>query len=393
MPARRSRGDGGLSWDDSRKRWVASMTVGYTPQGKRIVKRGSGRTKTEAQRKLREIIRDYEDGQVTSGKGYNVAQAVRDWLAFGLSGKDEDTIAKCKILAETHVIPALGARQLVKLSADDVDRWLADRAKILSTRSLYEMRSVLKRSVTRAQARDKVKRNVVLLCEVPRGTEGRPSKSLTFGQAEALLTAAAGTPLHAYIVVSLLTGARTEELRPLTWSHVDLDGDPANGIPPNMMVWRSVRAGGDTKTRKSRRTIALPVRCVTVLREQLVQVVTLKAEAGSAWREHDLVFPSRSGTVADAANVRRSFRKVTAAAGLSPDDWTPRELRHSFVSLLSDAGVPIERISQLVGHSGTTVTEEVYRKQIRPVITEGAEVMDRLFSRESPAEGETASDA
>jgi Arm DNA-binding domain len=62
MTARRSRGDGGLSWDDARQRWVASVTVGYTPSGKRIVKRGRGRTKTEAQRKLREIIRDYEDG-------------------------------------------------------------------------------------------------------------------------------------------------------------------------------------------------------------------------------------------------------------------------------------------------------------------------------------------
>lgn len=393
MPPRRGRGDGGMSWDDGRKRWIVSVTVGYTPEGKRIVKRASAKTKTEAQRKLREIIREHEDGQVTSGKSYTVAQAVRDWLAFGLSGKDADTIVKCKILAETHVIPALGARQLVKLSADDVDRWLADKAKILSTRSLYEVRSVLKRSVTRAQARDKVKRNVVLLCEVPQGTEGRPSKSLTLDQAEALLSAAAASPLHAYIVVSLLTGARTEELRPLTWSHVDLDGDPANHIPPSIMVWRSVRAGGDTKTRKSRRTIALPGRCVSVLREHHALVVKLKADAGHAWQEHDLVFPSRSGTVADAANVRRAFRKVTAAAGLDPAAWTPRELRHSFVSLMSDAGVPLERISQLVGHSGTTVTEEVYRHQIRPVITEGAEVMDRLFPRESPEEDDSTSDA
>jgi integrase len=66
-------------------------------------------------------------------------------------------------------------------------------------------------------------------------------------QAEALLAAAENTSLHAYIVVSLLTGARTEELRALTWSYVDLDSDP-----PFIMVWRSVRAGGDTKTRKSR---------------------------------------------------------------------------------------------------------------------------------------------
>ena len=58
--------------------------------------------------------------------------------------------------------------------------------------------------------------------------------------------------------------------------------------------------------------------------------------------------------------------------------WTPRELRHSFVSLLSDAGVPLEEISQ-VGHSGTTVTELVYRHQLKPVIQSGGTVMDRLF--------------
>jgi len=64
--------------------------------------------------------------------------------------------------------------------------------------------------------------------------------------------------MGAYVLVSLLTGARTEELRALTWSHVDLTGslhtDPP--IPAHIRVWRSVRAGGDTKTRASRRTLA-----------------------------------------------------------------------------------------------------------------------------------------
>jgi integrase len=80
-------------------------------------------------------------------------------------------------------------------------------------------------------------------------------------------------------------------------------------------------------------------------------------------------------------HVLRSFRKVVAAAGLTPGKWTPRELRHSFVSLPSDAGVPIEQISRLVGHSGTTTTETIYRKQIRPVIVHGADAMDRIFPR------------
>ena len=313
MPARRSRGDGGLSWDSARQRWVASVTVGYTASGKRIFKRARGRTKSEAQRKLKEMVRDYEDGLVIGGYGYTVADAVRDWLAFGLSGRDSNTITKCTILANTHIMPALGARKLRDLSADDVDRWLAGRAQIVSTRTLREVRSVLKRAITRAQARDKVKRNVVMLCDIPQGRTGRPSKSLTLTQAEALLAAAENTSLHAYIVLSLLTGARTEELRALTWSYVDLDSDP-----PFIMVWRSVRAGGETKTRKSRRTLKLPQRCVDVLRDHQKRQDQISKAAGDKWHDNDLVFPSRVGTLADASHVRRSFRTVVAAAGLDP---------------------------------------------------------------------------
>ena len=90
----------------------------------------------------------------------------------------------------------------------------------------------------------------------------------------------------------------------------------------------------------------------------------------------------RSGQDSDAANVRRDFRRALALVpGLDPTEWTPRELRHSFVSVLSDAGVPLEQISQLVGHSGTTVTELVYRHQLRPVVQTGATVMDKLFDQ------------
>jgi site-specific recombinase XerD len=96
------------------------------------------------------------------------------------------------------------------------------------------------------------------------------------------------------------------------------------------------------------------------------------------------VFITATGGALDAANVRRQFRQVVKAAGLSPREWTPRELRHSFVSLLSDDGVPVERISLLVGHSGTSVTEAVYRHQIRPVIQDGAQAMDRIFPEEEP---------
>jgi site-specific recombinase XerD len=92
-----------------------------------------------------------------------------------------------------------------------------------------------------------------------------------------------------------------------------------------------------------------------------------------------LVFVTSTGRPLEARNVRRDFRKVVDAAGLAGKGWAPRELRHSFVSLLSDARVPIENISRLVGHRSTMVTETIYRKQLRPVIEGGAEVMDRIF--------------
>jgi integrase len=144
-------------------------------------------------------------------------------------------------------------------------------------------------------------------------------------------------------------------------------------VPPHIEVWRSVRSDGDTKTRKSRRTLALPARCIEALRKQRAQQAADRLAAGGRWHESGLVFTTALGTAMDAANVRRDFRRaLDLVPGLDPKDWTPRELRHSFVSLLSDAGVPAEEISRLVGHSGTSVTELVYRHQIRPVIQTGA---------------------
>ena len=61
-------------------------------------------------------------------------------------------------------------------------------------------------------------------------------------------------------------------------------------------------------------------------------------------------------------------------------DWVPREMRHTFVSLLSSNGMAVEDIADLVGHRGTATTETVYRKAIVPELRRGAEVMDRLFT-------------
>ena len=201
-----------------------------------------------------------------------------------------------------------------------------------------------------------------------------PSKSLTLDQADAVLAAAAGTSMPAYVVLSLLTGARTEELRALTWSHLDLDGNP-----PSIELWHSLRAGGDTKTRWSRRTLELADRCVEALQLHRREQVEMRVRAGASWQDLDLVFSTKAGTELDAANVRRAFRRIVAAAGLDPQTWTPRELRHSSSRCCPALACQWKTSRIWSDTQAPVVTEKVYRKELRPVLTRGARTMNELF--------------
>jgi integrase len=108
-----------------------------------------------------------------------------------------------------------------------------------------------------------------------------------------------------------------------------------------------------------------------------------RAQVGGRWQDTGLVFTTHLGAALDAGNIRKMFKRVCRAAGIG-DGWTPRELRTSFVSLMSHHGVSIEEIARLAGHASTRTTEVVYRRELRPVITTGAEVMDEVFGGASP---------
>jgi integrase len=103
-------------------------------------------------------------------------------------------------------------------------------------------------------------------------------------------------------------------------------------------------------------------------------------EAGDAWHASNLVFCHENGTVytSDALNWR--FSKMTRKAGIG--HWHAHEGRHTAVSIMSSNGVPIQEISDTVGHKSTHVTETVYRHVIVPAIRGGATVMDSVFGAE-----------
>ena len=321
----------------------------------------------------------------------------QDWLAHGLDGRSPKTVTKNRNVLEP-ILKVIGARKLRDLTAADVRQALAAMAAGYSTAAVSMGHLALKRAIRHAEASDLVARNVAILADTPKGQHGRPSKSLTLDQAAAVITAARTLPvmelrpglkdvrrpaelMHSYITLSLLCGLRTEEARALRWAHVDLDGDPEARppVPPHVAVWRSVRVHGETKTERSRRTLGLPAAAVQALHAWSRSQAGERLAAGDDWQDTGLVFTSHLGAALDAGNVRKMFKRVCAEAGVG-EGWTPRELRTSFVSLMSHQGVSIEEIARLVGHATTRTTEIVYRRELRPVITTGAEIMDHLFT-------------
>ena len=205
------------------------------------------------------------------------------------------------------------------------------------------------------------------------------------------------------MALSLLSGIRTEEARALRWDHVVRWMGDAEGWQPvtsggfggadgeeeryAIYVWRAQRHGGDTKTGKSRRTLALPRRCVDALRGHHKLQAEDRLRAGGLWHDHGLVFASAVGTPLNASNIIRAFQGLTEKAGLGKA-WAPREMRHTFVLVLSANGVPVESISLLAGHDRTSTTELVYRHELRPALTQGAEVMDTIFGLPASAQAE-----
>jgi integrase len=98
---------------------------------------------------------------------------------------------------------------------------------------------------------------------------------------------------------------------------------------------------------------------------------------GERYADNGVVFATRTGRLVHASVVERGFDRLCAKAGIG--HWQLRELRHTYVSQLSHAGIDIEVISDAVGHKNSTITRTVYARGIADVITQPGDVMDRIY--------------
>lgn len=374
MGRRRGHGEGSI-YKRSDKRWCGSVDLGWQ-DGKRRRKNVYGSTQAEVKEKILEVRAAQAAGLPIANDRLTVEQQLLRWLELLPEHLSPNTVDNYRWAVHNHLIPALGKHRLRDLTPTDVTEFLKRKHELgLARSSCYRLRSVLVKAVRQAEIDNVVQRNVAALSSnVAVGV--KPGRSLTEEEATALLKAFKGQRLEALFTLMLTMGLRPGEASGLTWEHIDMDLGVLH-VRQSLKLQRGQLTLGDVKTPKSRRSLSMPAIATSAIRQHRKRQLEDRMRAGSLWRDSDLVFTTELGTPIDPANLRRSLTQITTATDLG--HWTPNELRHSAVSLLSAAGVPIEEIADVVGHDGFRMTTGIYRHVLSPVISAGASPMDEMF--------------
>ena len=376
MTRARVNGEGSIFQRKSDGRWIGTVTVGWR-DGKQLRKVVSAKTAQEARAKLDVLRATVGTGIVTSNK-VTVDVLLDRWFDDVLSGQvAPNTADNYRTIANRHLRPMLGKRPVAKLTTTEIDRLLAaKRAAGLSVSTVRRIRSVLAQALTQAQRWEMVGRNVATLSTAPkaRRTEGR---SLTVADANRLFAVLKGHRLEALYVTMLGTGLRRGEALGLRWEDVDLSG--AVVVVRHQLKREAGRLVlGDVKTTSSRRAVNLPGFVVASLRAHKKRQTTERLAAGPVWRDSGHVFTTTIGTPIDPRNIGRDFASMTEAAGLG--HWHPHELRHSAASIMLAQGVPIEVVSNVLGHTSIRMTADVYGHIQAPQRQAAADAMTEALS-------------
>ncbi len=370
----RGHGEGTIYRDGGR--WIAAISV-ESPDGRTRRRKRTARTQAHAREALRALHEEARAGIAGSGR-LTVAELVDDWLAHVLPARSPSpaTTENYEWIA-SHIRAGVGSIRVDRLRPEHVEtlmRSMVDSG--MSRRSPTLVRGLLSQVLTHAEKRGAVGRNVARLAVVPPAPVKR-SRSMTLEEARSFIAANQGDRLWSLWVVMLTTGLRPGEALGLPWDTVDFQAG-------RLTVRQALRRGangryevGPPKTRKSARTIDLPRPALDALTARLGAQEIERVVAGGAWRDTGLVFTTSIGTIIDPSNLRHALDQATARAGLG--HWHPHELRHTAVSLLSDRGVPLERIADMVGHTTTAMTEGVYRHQVSESVDAGKAAMEEMF--------------
>lgn len=372
MSGRKMNGEGSVYQRASDGRWVGAVTLGYEERGKRIRKTVSATTKTAVLTRLRTVQRQVADGLPVPDDRVTVAELLDRWQNDVLRHQvAESAYLNYTAIGDHHIRPTLGSKRLTKLTPADVDSLLSrklDDGYSLST--VRRIRAVLAQALAQGERWGLVVRNVAAVTRGPRDRR-REGRSLTPEQAQTLLASLSGDRHEALFVTMLALGLRRGEALGLRWVDVDLE----KGILTVRHALKRESTGlvlGEVKTATSRRAVNLPAPLMTTLAAHRKRQIEERL-AASVWEDSNFVFTTQTGRPLDPRNIYRSFTNITERAGIGR--WHPHELRHSAASIMLAAGVPIEVVSNILGHSSIRITADVYGHILEPQRQQAAEAM------------------
>jgi integrase len=182
--------------------------------------------------------------------------------------------------------------------------------------------------------------------------------------------------LRAVFTVPLAVGLRPGEALGLYWQDVDLEAGTLSLCRALQRIEGKLQLV-ELKTRRSRRTIALPGVALAALKRHRVQQREERVLAGGRWQETALIFTTKHGTPLEPRNVVRTFKRILWKAGLPNQRFY--DLRHTCASLLLAQGVHPRVVMEILWHSQISLTMNTYSHVIPQLQRDAAERMDELF--------------
>ena len=359
--------------------YTGVLDLGWTADGKRNRPKRKGKTKAIVKVKLLELAEDL-DKKLTTSRAHTVLSVATEYVDELERGDTApSTIRTYRLWLKNH-ISLIGVIKIKDLEPAHVSAWLVEISARLSSEVLRKVHSFLTKSINRAIVYRYVGENASLPVARPKGTVSnlRESKSFTVEQTAAILSVCV-SPFQrfgGYVALALTAGLRGDELNGLTWQWLDIDGDEQV-----IYVEKAARTNGKLKTENSRRGLTLgdmAVKALKICRE--IQRREFAA-FGLEVTPDTPVFTRPNGHAYDADTARDEFRTLLAVAGIAnPQDWTIRETRTTFVSVMSHHGIAREIIADMCGHTLKTL-ERHYRKVLAPVHRQSASVIDAVFGK------------
>jgi integrase len=360
-PKRRPRGTGGLSYRASDGMWIGRVDFGWTPQGTRDRRTVSSRKKTEAARRLRELLRQRDAGETAEG-GHaraTVRSWAGEWLPMHAAKVRPSTYTTDSGAVRKWIVPTLGHRRLADLTPADMR---ALRTAILgagrSTTTALHAHKLLVKMLKDAIVEGLTVPPRVLLAPPPTKA-ANDRTSIPVDQALAILQVALARPDAPRWVAAILQGMRQGETLGLTWPCVDLDTATVD------VSWQLQRLPGDHATPdgwEARHLIGKMwlTRPKTSAGQRIIPLVpwmhAALASARDVWAPNPwgLVWVNDKGQPIRAEADRAAWHAIQAEAGVahpSGRPWHLHECRHTTATMLLQLGVDRAVIEAILGQA------------------------------------------